>query len=129
MNFAAEIERDKARQRMRDAMSRKARSSHVTGGSCFGHRNVDVVDAGRRSHVTREILEAEADVVRQIFRLSAQGNGFKNIAIALNDAGAIAPRAQRGRPHSWAPSSAREVLFRPLYRGEIVWSRPQKRDS
>ena len=36
VSFAAEIEREKARQRMRDAMLRKARSGHVTGGGCFG---------------------------------------------------------------------------------------------
>jgi hypothetical protein len=48
----------------------------------------------------------------------------------LNGAGGIAtPRPQQDRPSAWAPASVREVLFRPLYRGQIVWNLTQKRDS
>lgn len=128
--FADELEREKARQRTRDAMVRKARAGHVTGGSCFGYRNVEIVGPdGRRSHVEREIVPAEADVIRQIFQLSAEGHGMKAIAKILNAAGTPSPRAQRGRSQSWAPTSVREALFRPLYRGEIVWARTAKRDK
>jgi len=35
--FADELEREKARQRTRDAMVRKAQSGHVTGGWCYGY--------------------------------------------------------------------------------------------
>jgi site-specific DNA recombinase len=45
VNFAAEIEREKARQRVSDAMSRKARHGHVCGGRVFGYDNVDVLSA------------------------------------------------------------------------------------
>ena len=34
--FADELERKKARQRTYDALERKARAGHVTGGACFG---------------------------------------------------------------------------------------------
>src|ERR1043166_5144373 len=37
--FADELEREKARQRAREAMVRKAHAGHVTGGACFGYRN------------------------------------------------------------------------------------------
>ena len=40
MNFGADLERDKARQRTYDAMLTKAKAGHVTGGVCFGYRNV-----------------------------------------------------------------------------------------
>ena len=54
--FADELEREKARQRTYDAMIRKARAGHVTGGACFGYRNIEIVGAdGQRSHVEREI--------------------------------------------------------------------------
>ncbi len=36
--FSDELEREKARQRTYDAMSRKARAGHVTGGRVFGYR-------------------------------------------------------------------------------------------
>src|SRR5262250_3407324 len=38
--FADELEREKARQRTYDAMLRKARAGHVTGGRVFGYDNV-----------------------------------------------------------------------------------------
>jgi DNA invertase Pin-like site-specific DNA recombinase len=50
--FADELEREKARQRTYDAMVRKAKAGHVTGGSCFGYRNVEIVGVdAKRSHV------------------------------------------------------------------------------
>src|ERR1044072_9909337 len=44
--FADELEREKARQRTADAMTRKARAGHVTGGRVFGYDNVEIRDAG-----------------------------------------------------------------------------------
>ena len=35
--FADEVEREKARQRTRDAMVRKAQALHVTGGKVYGY--------------------------------------------------------------------------------------------
>ena len=128
--FADELEREKARQRTYDAMSRKARAGHVTGGRVFGYDNVEVPGPnGERSHVIRQINPAEAAVVRRIFSLCAEGAGLTRITKALNDEGAAAPRAQQGRPTAWAGSSVREVLLRPLYRGEIVWNQTRKRDQ
>ncbi len=127
--FADELEREKARQRTYDALQRKARAGHVTGGACFGYRNVEVVGAdGRRSHVTQEVDVAEAAIVRQVFELCGSGLGQKAIAKQLNAEGARAPRAQQGRPRAWAPSSVRAVLFRERYRGIILWNRTRKRD-
>src|SRR5215471_5225942 len=91
--FAAE-ERRKAAQRTYDAMVRKAKAGHVTGGRLFGYDNVDVIDAtGARSHVERRINEGEAEVIRRIFKLSAGGHGVKAIAKILNADRAPSPRA------------------------------------
>ncbi len=127
--FADELERERARQRTSDAMQRKARAGHVTGGRVFGYDNIDVLDAsGARSHVERRINENEATVVRRIFELAAAGHGKRAIARTLNDVGAPCPRAQQGRPVSWSPSAIVAILARPLYRGEIVWNTTRKRD-
>jgi site-specific DNA recombinase len=127
--FADELEREKARQRTYDAMLRKAKAGHVTGGRLFGYDNIDVTDAsGQRSHVERQINEAEAAVIRRIFALSVEGHGLKAITKILNAEGAPSPRAQRGRPQSWAPTSVREVLYRDVYRGTIAWNRTRKRN-
>ena len=83
--FADELEREKARQRTRDAMMQKAQSGHVTGGWCYGYRNVEVTADGRRSHVTREIEPAEAAIVRRTIQLCTEGHGVKAIAKQLVD--------------------------------------------
>jgi hypothetical protein len=52
--FADEPERDRARQRTYDALERKARARHVTGGRVYGYDNVEVQGPdGRRQHVIR----------------------------------------------------------------------------
>jgi hypothetical protein len=53
----------------------------------------------------------------------------KAIAKLLNAQGATSPRAQRGRSQSWAPTSVRAILYRPVYRGEIIWAQTAKRDK
>jgi site-specific DNA recombinase len=116
--FASELEREKARQRTRDAMLRKAKAGHVTGGRVFGYDNLRV-----DGHVERRINEVEATTVRRIYELAALGHGNRTIAHALNADGCPAPRPQAGRPAGWAPSSVRDVLGRPIYRGIIEWDR------
>jgi DNA invertase Pin-like site-specific DNA recombinase len=128
--MADEMEREKARQRTRDAMVRKAKAGYVTSGLCFGYDNLVIeTPDGRRSHVERRLNEAEAAVIRRIFALCARGMGMKQIAHTLNAEHAACPRPQQRRPAGWAPSSIPCILHRPLYRGEIVWDRSKKRDT
>jgi site-specific DNA recombinase len=128
--FADELEREKARQRTYDAMLRKAKAGHVTGGRVFGYDNVEIANAdGSGSHVERRINETEAVVVRRIFDLCAAGYGLTRLTKTLNTEGHAAPRAQQGRPQGWAPSSVRAVLLRPLYAGQVVWNQTRKRDA
>jgi site-specific DNA recombinase len=126
----ADLEREKARTRTRDAMERKAARGHVCGGRTFGYNNLVITDeAGRRSHVVRRINEAEAAVIRRLFDLYASGHSYQAIALRLNGEGAPAPKPKRATlPRGWAPSSVREALHRHLYRGEAVWGKTKKRD-
>jgi DNA invertase Pin-like site-specific DNA recombinase len=111
--FADEFERDKARQRTYDAMQRKARNGHVTGGRVFGYDNLDVAGPdGKRMYVVRKINVLEAAIVRRIFELSKAGHGLTTIAKTLNGEGAPSPRSQQHRPRAWAPSIVREVPAR-----------------
>ncbi|MDE3049555.1 MAG: recombinase family protein [Nitrospirota bacterium] len=122
--FASEMERERAKQRTYDAMLRKAKAGHVTGGKVFGYDNHEVLSAeGRRLHVLRVVNPAEAAIVRQIYDLYAGGLGIGRIAKLLNAEGILAARQS---PRGWAPSAVREILHRPLYKGEIVWNQHQK---
>ena len=58
-----------------------------------------------------------------------KGDGYKEIAHALNTQHVPAPRPQRGRPAGWDPGTIRAVLRRPIYRGIYVWDRTTKRDQ
>jgi site-specific DNA recombinase len=122
--FASEMERERAKQRTYDAMLRKAKAGHVTGGKVFGYDNKDITSAdGHRLHVLRVVNPTEAAIVRQIYDLYAGGLGIGRIAKLLNAEGVPAARQS---PRGWAPSAVREILHRPLYRGEIVWNQHQK---
>lgn len=111
--------RDQVRKHTRDSHRQKATQGYVTGGKVFGYTNVRIA----KGHTTRVPNEAEAAVVRDICERFANGQGLRTIALALNTAKAPSPRAQQGRPNGWSASSVREVLIRPLYRGELVWGR------
>jgi DNA invertase Pin-like site-specific DNA recombinase len=127
-SFASEMEREKARQRTYDAMLRKARALQVTGGVVYGYDNVPVLGppgpdgSRRRLHVLREVNADQATVVRRIFELCAAGAGLTKIAKTLNTDGVPPPRAGRS---GWAPTAIREMLHRPLYRGEVLWNQRQ----
>ena len=123
-NFASEMERERAKQRTYDAMLRKAKAGHVTGGKVYGYDNHEVLSAeGHRLHVLRVVNPKEAELVRQIFDMYAGGLGITRIAKRLNAEGVPAPRHS---PRGWAPTAVREILHRPLYKGEIIWNRDEK---
>src|SRR4029079_10597779 len=84
-NFASEMEREKAKQRTYDAMLRKAKAGHVTGGKVFGYDNKDVLAPdGRRLHVVRTINSTQAAIVRRVFELYAANLGLTRIAKTFN---------------------------------------------
>ncbi len=111
--------RDQVRKHTTAAMRQKAEAGYVTGGKVFGYHNVRL----GKGQTTRVPNEAEAAIVRDIYTRFADGEGLRTIALALNSSGAPSPRAQQGRPNGWSSSSVREVLQRPLYRGEVVYGK------
>jgi DNA invertase Pin-like site-specific DNA recombinase len=131
--FGAELEREKASSRTHSALEQKFLAGHVTGGRCFGYRNVDVLSDtpdvhGRRKrlYVRREVHKEESAVIVRIFEMYAAGRGLNTIAKTLNDERATCPKPTRGRPPG-SPSSVREALYRRDYKGEIVWNKSEKK--
>ena len=105
------------------------------GGRCFGYINVPIEDPTRHGKYGRpavagvqlEIDPQQADVVRRIFQMSADGFGLAQIAKTLNEAGVPAPQPPRTRSiQAWCPSSIRELLRNERYRGVQVWNRTVK---
>ena len=111
--------REQVRKHTQDSHRRKAEQGFVTGGKVFGYDNKRVT----KGQTIRVVNEPEAAVVRDIFVRYAAGAGAYTIAEVLNRVGAPSPRAQQGRPNGWSVSTIREVLKRPLYRGEVVYGK------
>lgn len=131
-SYASEVERQKASQRSRDALLRKAQKGYNTGGRVYGYDNVPVYGAGEdgqqiKLYTDYRINEREAEIVRGIFTMYADGHGHAIIAKTLNGD----PNYQRPsllyfagqRPPSpwkdtgsWGPSSVRNAVPRTLYR-------------
>jgi len=99
------------------------------GGKCYGYRNVPIEDPSRTMKYGRpavlgvrlEIVEAEAEIVRRIFKMSAEGMGYAAIAIQLNREHVPGPRREY-----WSRYSICEMLRNERYRGVNVWGRTQK---
>jgi site-specific DNA recombinase len=114
LGLVDKMHKRQASRRGRETGQSKASKGHVAGGKVFGYRNVR--EAG---HVARVIHEPEAAIVRRLFAECAAGRGFTRIAKGFTAEGVPSPHPGRG----WAASAVREMLFRPLYRGEIVYGK------
>jgi site-specific DNA recombinase len=96
------------------------------GGLCFGYNVVKQLDArGDPIHGDREINEAEAIVVRRIFREFAAGVGPRTIARTLNEEGVPGPAGKL-----WSDTTIRGHVKRgtglvnnELYVGRLIWNR------
>jgi DNA invertase Pin-like site-specific DNA recombinase len=96
--YADELEREKARQRVTDAMVRKARAGHVTGGRVFGtttSKRSARMESGRMSSGGSE--SEEAAVVRRIFEMAARGTGPALRRPSMLKGAVAAPAAGRDR--------------------------------
>jgi site-specific DNA recombinase len=105
------------------------------GGRCFGYVNVPIEDPTRQGKYGRpavagvrlQIQEQQAEVIRRIFCMAAEGIGLGQIAKTLNNEGTPAPQPPRTRAiRAWCPSSIYELLRNERYRGAQVWNRTAK---
>ena len=96
------------------------------GGLCYGYKVVKQLDArGEPIRGDREIDEAEANIIRRVFREFASGIGPRTIARTLNEEGIPGPN---GKP--WGDTTIRGHVKRgtglinnELYIGRLIWNR------
>ncbi len=141
-SFGAEMERAQTGQRTRDAAVRKFIQGRSTGGKCYGYDNVPVyaksVDGTQqRSHTDIRINAEQAVIIRQIFRMYADGYGQKAIAKTLNGDPKYAelsmkyfkgktPKATQSSDGTWAHTSIREMLLRERYIGKLHYGKRRR---
>ena len=136
-SYASEVERLKASQRSRDALVKKARQGYNAGGIVYGYDNVPVYVTGIsgeqvKSHTEYQINADQANILRRLFRMYADGHGHATIAKTLNGDpryreksytyfdGKCPPSPRKGTG-SWAPSSIRAMLYNERYAGKVPY--------
>ena len=96
------------------------------GGNSYGYEVVRHFDEqGKAITGDRKVVDAEAEVIRRIFRDFACGKSPRSIAHALNRKGVPGPRGR-----SWTGSTIRGhnkrgtgILNNELYIGRLVWNK------
>lgn len=125
-NFASELEREKISQRTHEHLMTKARRGLNVGGRVYGYDNVEVKNGDQRVRVEYKINEEQAEIIRELFRRYAAGEGLRTLAKDLNARGIAPPKAGKRGTGSWSYSSIREMVRRERYRGLIVWGKQEK---
>src|SRR5262245_46610506 len=113
---------DKTRRGMRG----RVEAGKAGGGLCYGYDVVKRNDAaGEPVRGERRINEAEAEIVRRIFREFASGRSPRSIALGLNHEGVPGPFGS-----TWGDTTIRGhacrgngILNNELYVGCLVWNR------
>ncbi len=119
----AQMELGAIRSGTREALRQRVRAGRIAGGACFGYRNERRSDTGGRQYTVAVVDEAEAEVVRWIFRMCLEGWGLKRTAEDLNRRGVPSPGRGRRGTRSWDPSTIRDILRRERYIGVYVHGR------
>ncbi len=109
MQRIAQLESEQIGERVKIGMTRKAQSStgNLGSGHPFGYTY---------NHGKLEVIDNEADVVREIYSLYLHGNSMSSIADTLNNR--MIPAKRSGR---WNKQSVCKILHNPLYTGYMDW--------
>jgi site-specific DNA recombinase len=107
------------KHKIRRGMAGVVRDGRHAGGRAYGYRPTP----GRPGEMVIE--EAEAEVVRRIFREFLDGSRPREIAGRLNADGVPPPRglAWNASTINGSENRGNGILLNPLYAGRIVWNR------
>lgn len=119
MAAVGEFERGTISQNVKMGLLARAREGKWNGGAVLGYDVIKVEDeAKQKGKGTRlEINPKEAEAVKLIFEMYAQGNGYKAIVSHINTLGY---RTKRG--NLFGVGSVKEILLNPVYIGMIRYN-------
>jgi site-specific DNA recombinase len=110
-------------KRVRRGMEGLIRRGLHTGGRCFGYRNQKDSEGNTRL----QVHEPEAEIVRRIFRMYADGFSLKQVAKVLNGERVTSPLPPRAHlERSWSPVGVRCILKNERYVGKVIWNKKHK---
>jgi DNA invertase Pin-like site-specific DNA recombinase len=126
-SLMSEMYLDDLRYKTLRGLEGRALAGFATGNVAYGFHTVPVTN--ERGDVIGnkiEIHEAEAKIVRRMFRESAAGRSLTTIAHGLNSDGIPSPRVgSRHKNFGWGSSTIRAILYNERYVG--TWRFKEKR--
>lgn len=107
------------KRKVHRGLSGVIRDGRNAGGKAYGYKPI----AGRPGEL--EIIEAEARVIRRIFKEFIAGKPPRAIAIGLTKDRIAPPRGEiwRASTINGNPKRRNGILQNPIYNGQIVWNR------
>ena len=113
LGIIAEFERNVIVDNLKIGMNVRARQGLKNGGKLLGYRS-----EGRGRDSKLVIIPEEAQLVRLIYKMYAEGKGYKAITTYINKLGY---KTVRGNPFS--TTGVKEILKNPTYIGKIRYNR------
>lgn len=101
---------------LRGRLAAVKQGDYIGNVAPYGYRKAVIAD-GKKRHHTLEIVPEEADAVKIMFAMYADGTGFPTIAHHLDDLGII----PRNGDH-WKVATLKDMLENPVYIGKIRWN-------
>lgn len=118
MGAIAEFERANIAENVKMGMIARAKEGSWNGGQVLGYDVVSVPSDNRKRKMSKLIInEDEAIIVRKIFELYIQGNGYKSIANRLNNEG-----YKTKKNKAFSINGVKTILSNPIYAGFIRYN-------
>ena len=119
MALIGEFERGTIAQNVKMGMMARAREGRWNGNVVIGYdlRQKEHTTNKKRKDTELVVNEKEAEIVRTIFKMYSQGNGYKAIANYLNKFGY---KTKKGNPFSL--TAIKDILNNPVYIGKIRYN-------
>jgi site-specific DNA recombinase len=122
----AEYERAKILERTRRGRLHAARCGRISvlGGAPYGYRYVDKHTGG--GVAAYEVIEEEAEIVRQIFGwVALEGCSLAEVARRLEERG-VRPRQRLRQRRRWDRGTIWGMLTNPAYRGQAAYGKTRR---
>jgi site-specific DNA recombinase len=115
----SQMQREEGAKKTKRGMVGVVRDGRNAGGKSYGYEPVP----GQRGEL--QIVDAEAEIIRRVFELYAEGISPRTIAYTLNKEGAPAPRGRQWNASTINGNEKRGhgLLRNPLYNGQRIWNR------
>lgn len=127
--------REDLRDKTKRGLDGRARAGFSTGGSLFGYRTQPIEHNGRLVGRQPVIDQAQAETVRRIFLMYAEGQSYESVARQLTSERVVTPRPNSHRRlKGWVPGTIRDFLSNEAYignwsYGDREWRKPPGSNS